>query len=123
MLGDSPVIMKGIKGKCLYLYSQENAERVLEKAMNGLDFFDEETAMVARYLMPYTCQVEEDKQGRIAIESALVKFAGFNKNIVTIGAYSRAEIWSEEAWEEYCDTAEEQFKESVKKIKERNSRQ
>lgn len=122
MLGDAPVIMKGMNGKCLYMYSQENAEIVLEKMMSDIDFFDDETAMVARYLMPYTIIAEEDKQGRVTLTESLIKCAGLGKNIVTIGAYSRAEIWSEEAWEEYCMSADDDFKESVRKIKERNAK-
>ena len=123
MLGDSPVIMKGINGKCLYMYSQENAERVLEKMMSEVDFFDDDTAEVARFLMPFTIVAEEDKQGRVTLTETLINCAGLGKNIVTIGAYSRAEIWSEEAWEEYCANAEAKFKASAQKIKERNAKQ
>jgi MraZ protein len=122
MLGDSPVIMKGLSGKCLYMYSQENAERVLEKMMSDMDFFDEDTAEIARCLMPFTIVAEEDKQGRVTLTEPLINCAKLGKNIVTIGAYSRAEIWSEEAWLEHCAASDERFKISVKNIKERNAK-
>ena len=60
---------------------------------------------------------EEDKQGRILLPQSLIKKAGIVKNIVTIGAYDRVEIWSEERWAAYVEDDNMDFDECLKSLK------
>lgn len=46
--------------------------------------------------------VEVDKQGRIVIPAKLREHAGLEKEIMIIGASSRAEIWDKERWNQNC---------------------
>lgn len=50
-----------------------------------------------------------DKQGRITIPPILRKYAGLDREVVVIGAGTRAEIWDAEAWEKYSEASEEGF--------------
>lgn len=102
-LGKDPVMVKGSSG-CLFILPKERAEKLFAKCFDDgdfADFVDDERTRALRDLASSYTPVEEDKQGRVQIPASLIKLAGITKNVVTIGAFSRAEIWSEERWEEY----------------------
>ncbi|NLE96974.1 MAG: division/cell wall cluster transcriptional repressor MraZ [Propionibacterium sp.] len=52
---------------------------------------------------------EPDKQGRITIPPVLRRYAGLDRDVVVIGAGTRAEIWDEAAWAEYSEASEAGF--------------
>lgn len=99
-LGANPVIMKGTS-PCLVVYSSERASEVIkakfEKIIDGT-VTDEDEMDLLRDLTSNTQNAEEDKQGRVKIEKDLVDYARLKKDIVTIGAYDKVEIWSAEEW-------------------------
>ena len=43
--------------------------------------------------------IEFDKQGRIIIPQELKAYAGIEKELVTMGAMSKIEVWSKEVWD------------------------
>lgn len=103
-LGDKPFITCGLSG-CLYVYSGEEADKVLTAKFKENDLADESSAKAMRLLMSNAIFADEDKQGRVSLPQNLIKYAGIKKNIVTIGAFNRVEIWSEEAWTAYTEGA------------------
>ena len=44
-------------------------------------------------------ECEFDKQGRIVIPQPLIDYAKITKELVTMGAMKKIEIWSREVWE------------------------
>ena len=50
---------------------------------------------------------EFDRQGRINISSNLINYASLNKESVVIGANDRLEIWSEELWNNFFESNED----------------
>ena len=44
-------------------------------------------------------ECEFDKQGRIVIPGPLIEYAQIKKELVTVGAMKKIEIWSKELWE------------------------
>ena len=48
-----------------------------------------------------TCEV--DKQGRILLPANLREYAGIDKEVVSVGVYSRVEIWSKDRYLENSD--------------------
>ena len=54
-------------------------------------------------LAPHFCanaaECEFDKQGRIGIPQELKSYAGIEKELVTMGAMSKIEIWAKDIWE------------------------
>ena len=50
-----------------------------------------------------------DKQNRVTIPPTLRSYAGLDRDLVVIGAGSRAEIWDAEAWETYLAEQEAAF--------------
>jgi len=51
--------------------------------------------------------LEFDKQGRINIPSPLVAFANLKKDCIIIGVNDRLEVWSNENWQEFINTNED----------------
>ena len=114
-LGDSPVILKGTDG-CLFVYSQEAMNGMFEAKFANNDFTQEDKTKALRLLTSSSIYAEEDKQGRILLPPHLIKHAGIQKNIVTIGAFDRVEIWSEERWNTYANLDANEYDECLKKI-------
>lgn len=114
-LGESPVILKGTDG-CLFVYSQESMNAMFNSKFANNDFTQADKTRALRLLTSSTIITEEDKQGRILLPQNLIKHAGIVKNIVTIGAFDRVEIWSEERWNEYANLDSEGYDKCLKKI-------
>ena len=55
----------------------------------------------------------DGKSYRVVLPPVLREFAGIEKDIVTIGATSRLEIWDRERWNEYCLEAADSFEEDA----------
>ena len=51
-----------------------------------------------RALFAYAADCEPDSQGRILIPAKLREYAGLTKEVVVVGSFDRAEIWSAERW-------------------------
>ena len=100
-LGTTPIIMKG-NGPYLVVYSQERASEVIRNRFAALidEGGDEDNPDMEklRDLTSNAQNAEEDKQGRVKLDGALVSHANLKKNVVTIGMVDRAEIWSAEDW-------------------------
>ena len=76
--------------------------------MNGENLRDKPlTSREARKFMRFffagaaTCEV--DKQGRILLPANLREYAGIDKEVVSVGVYSRVEIWSKDRYLENSD--------------------
>lgn len=97
ILGDSFIITKGLDG-CLFVYSTEGFNELAEKIRQVPLSKGRE---LQRFFMAGACEVEADKQGRILIPQTLRDYGGLQKDIVIIGASTRAEIWDKEKWDKF----------------------
>ncbi|NLP26945.1 MAG: division/cell wall cluster transcriptional repressor MraZ [Clostridiales bacterium] len=109
VLGDSFFITKGLDN-CLTVYSKESWE-VLMKKVSELPI--SKGRNVSRFLCSGATEVVSDKQGRILIPQPLRDFAGFDKDVVVIGAFDRAEIWDRENWDRQNSEFAQESLESV----------
>ncbi len=98
-LGERFVITKGLD-KCLYAYP-EKEWKILEEKLKKLPLTNKEARAFVRFFFSGACEVETDKQGRGLIPLNLKEYAGIEKDIVSIGALTKVEIWSKEKWKEY----------------------
>ncbi len=114
-LGESPVIFMGADG-CLFVYSKERADEVFAKMFEKATYADETASRVARRMMSSAVTDGEDKQGRITLTPVLLMHAGIKKNVVTIGAYDKVEIWSEERWSSYLDFDSSEYDKQLKEV-------
>lgn len=91
-LGETFIIARDIREKCLKMYSLEgwNAYIAPIKAQRR-----ELVEQVMRLLHSTAVQVTPDSQGRVLLPAGLVSFAEIEKNVVVVGCCDYAEIWAE----------------------------
>lgn len=118
-LKDKFVITRGIE-HCLFAYPLERWEEIVHK-LESLPFTKKDARNFTRFFLSGATVAEFDKQGRINITSPLINYAGIEKDCVIIGTGDRLEIWAENAWNDFfnsasinmSDIAENLFNESV----------
>lgn len=95
------IVTRGLE-KCLYLYTVEDWEKVVNK-LNQLPFTKKDARTFMRSFFAGATASEFDKMGRINITSPLVSYAGLTKECVVIGVNDRIEIWDEKLFNDYMD--------------------
>jgi len=101
-LGDKFIITRGIEN-CLFAYPEHEWNKIVEK-LNQLPFTKKDARNFTRFFLSGATVVEFDKQGRININSPLITYADLEKECVVVGVGERLEIWSEQAWDNFFDT-------------------
>ena len=96
-LGGRCVLTKGLD-TCLYIYTMSDWEKQLAK-IEQLPESDPEIRAFIRSFFGDATECEFDKQGRIVIPAPLIEYARIKKDLVTVGAMKKIEIWSKELWE------------------------
>lgn len=100
-LGSQFVITKGVD-KCLYVYSNEEWRRI-EDSLREKSLTSNDARKFMRFFFGGACECEVDKQGRILIPANLREYAQIDKDVVSVGVYSRIEIWNKD---NYSDNSE-----------------
>lgn len=101
-LGDKFIISKGLDG-CLYAYPVDEWKK-FENKLKDLPLTNRDARAFVRFFVAGATEIEADKQGRGLIPANLREYAGIEKEIVTIGALNKVEIWSKEKWESYNES-------------------
>ena len=86
---------------CLSVYSDESWAAFMAK-LKELSYNE---VKKLRALFAYAADCEPDSQGRILIPAKLRDYAGLTKEVVVVGSFDRAEIWSAERWAAIEDEA------------------
>lgn len=95
-LGDAFIVARGRGERHLSVYTKEYWEGICEQAAG---FAGTNGENIRRWLNSSATEVVTDKQGRILLPKELREFAGLNKDVVIIGAGTKAEIWNQEDWD------------------------
>ena len=98
-LGNNYSITVGT-GKCLYVYTEEQMQKV-KATLSNINPFREKQLKAARFVLYNSWDAEEDNQGRILLPENLRKYAKIEKNVVVFKGPNCVDIWSEEVWNEY----------------------
>ena len=85
---------------CVYVFSQREFESLHEKIRQAPVTSKQARDYLRVFLSGASAEVP-DKQNRVTIPTPLRTYAGLDRDLVVIGAGSRAEIWDAEAWETY----------------------
>lgn len=113
-LGNRPFITCS-SNKCLLVLPFEEAIRIFTQQFSSLNPFSPDDKQV-RLMSAKGFAAEEDSVGRILLPDYLIKHAELKKNIVTIGAFNRVEIWSEENWLEYSGIDSKEFDDCLRNV-------
>ena len=95
-LGGRCILTRGLD-PCLNIYSMEDWEKQVEK-MSELPSTDRDVREFIRHFYANAVECEFDKQGRIVIPQDLKAYAHINRDLVTMGAMKKIEVWAEEVW-------------------------
>ncbi|MCZ2492394.1 transcriptional regulator MraZ [Dellaglioa algida] len=108
-LGDKFVITRGMDG-CLFGYTQTEWA-LLEDNLKTLPLTKKDSRAFVRFLYSAATECEFDKQGRINIPASLRQHADLEKKCVLVGVSNRFEVWSEDRWNSFSESASENFDE------------
>jgi MraZ protein len=114
ILDSSFVLTKGLD-KCLFVYPKDEWA-ILEQKLKALPFTQKDARAFIRFFFAGAVETETDKQGRILIPPHLREHAQIDRDVVVIGVSNRAEIWSQEIWDEYSQEAAQSYEEIAEKI-------
>ena len=108
------IITRGLD-KCLFVYSEEEWNKLISK-LKTLPFTNKDARNFTRFFLSGATANEFDRQGRINISSSLVSYANLTKECVIIGANDRLEIWSEELWNNFIESNEDNLSDIAEKL-------
>ena len=103
VLGEKFIITRGIEN-CLFVYPMQAWEKITDK-LEKLPFTKKDARQFIRFFLSGATTAEFDKQGRVNVTSPLVSYANLQKDCVVIGTGDRLEIWSEENWNAFFESA------------------
>ena len=95
-LGQTFVVAKDIREKCLKVYSLQGWESYIAPLKEQKRKLSEK---IMRFLHASLVQVTPDVQGRIVLPQELVAHAQIERNAVVVGCCDYAEIWAEELYD------------------------
>jgi MraZ protein len=100
MVGDSIALTKGIREKCLFLFSISEWEKIKESIKSSAKLTDPNARRFERHLVGSSFEGTLDKQGRIVLPNELREYANITKDVVITALTSRIEIWDSASWDE-----------------------
>ena len=100
--GKLVITVNNTRERCLWLYPQDEWDRV-EKKVVALPSFDPAAQALKRFLIGYATDCELDSASRLRIPAPLREFASLEKHVVLIGQGNKFELWDEARWKASCD--------------------
>jgi MraZ protein len=96
-MADGVVVTRGMDG-CLYAYPRGDWQERFQSRVAELDPLSIEGRKLQRHFFSGAAEAEPDKQGRIMIPPALLRYAGLERDVVVAGIHDHLEIWDRETW-------------------------
>lgn len=89
--------------KCLFVYTGDDFDKLVKERFKNADLLDTDMNDIKRAIFSSTQPLVEDKQGRVALNPVFLETCGMSKNLVTIGALDRIEIWDEDTYKAHME--------------------
>ena len=96
-MSEGVVVTRGMDG-CLYAYPREDWLERFQSRVAELDPLSSEGRKLQRHFFSGAAEADLDKQGRIMIPGALLRYAGLERDVVIAGIHDHLEIWDRETW-------------------------
>ena len=108
------VATKGLDN-CIFLYPMDEWQAI-ENKLKSLPFTRADVRAFARFFFSGASELEVDKQGRVVLPGNLRDYAGIDKDVIIIGVGTRVEIWSNDSWNEYNQSAASGYEEIAESL-------
>ncbi|MFZ1381777.1 MAG: division/cell wall cluster transcriptional repressor MraZ [Scrofimicrobium sp.] len=108
------VVLAPGQERCLYVVPEVEFERMVTELRE--DSGKQRNSGYLRVLFSGAEDSTPDRQGRVTIPPRLRKYAKLERDLIVIGAGTRAEIWDAESWNDYFSATEEQFANTEEEI-------
>jgi MraZ protein len=108
-LADGLVLTKG-QERCLVIWPMAEFTAYAEE-LRATPIASQRARQMNRVFFASAFDESLDAQGRLTVPQALREYADLDRELTVIGADTRIEIWSSQAWAEYLATAEAAFAE------------
>lgn len=113
-LAEGLVITRG-QERCLYVFSEQEFAEMHER-IRSAPITSKQGRDYLRVFLSGAHAETPDKQNRVTLPAQLREYAGLDRELVVIGAGSRAEIWNAEAWDRYLTEQENTFAEIEEEV-------
>jgi MraZ protein len=99
------VVTRGID-RCLFVFTPTEWEGFVSAQLAELSPFSREARQMRRYLFSAAIETELDRQGRLTLPAALMRYAKLERDIVVAGVQDHVEIWDRAAWRTHLEEVE-----------------
>lgn len=97
-LGSACILTRGLD-PCLYIYTLDDWKAQVAR-IEKLPESDPVVRRFVRHFFAGAAELTFDSHGRILLPPDLKEYAGIERDLVTIGAMRKIEVWARERWEE-----------------------
>ena len=111
----SGVVMTRGQEHCIYVFSTREFESVHEKIRQA-PVTNKTARDYLRVFLSGASAENPDSQHRVTVPASLRSYAGLERDLVVIGAGSRAEIWDAGAWQIYLAEQEAKFSDTDEEV-------
>jgi MraZ protein len=101
--------------RCIYVFPRQTFEGLVETVQSA-PLSSKVARDYVRLLLSGGSDEIPDKQSRVTIPVQLRDYAGLGRDLVVIGAGSRAEIWAADAWATYYADKEQAFSDTEEEV-------
>jgi MraZ protein len=102
---DGVVLSKGLD-RNVVVYPVGAWEKYVGSRMADLDPLSREARELLRFFFSGGSNDQLDRQGRVLVPQALLRYANLEKDVVVAGVYDHLEVWDRRAWAEHLKEVE-----------------
>lgn len=113
-LGANMVVTRGLDG-CLTIYTMDQWKTIFDQ-LRKLPTTKKESRMYIHMLTAKAAECQLDNQGRILLPANLIAEAKLSKECIILGVADHVEIWAKDRWENYYESASDNFEEIAETI-------
>ncbi|MBQ1407570.1 MAG: division/cell wall cluster transcriptional repressor MraZ [Eubacterium sp.] len=107
-LGQKCILAKGVD-PCIEIYPEQAWNERMMHIMSSLRESKKESRAILRTISKNAVNTEVDKQGRVVLPQGFIRDLNIKKDVVTVGATNKIEVWSKATWDSDADVEEFSF--------------
>jgi len=93
--------------RCLNIYPEPQWKEVKAK-IESLPNSNKKVRRLQRLVLGNASELDMDGNGRLLLPPTLREFANLDKKVVLVGLGDKAELWSEQSWNEMLDESDDE---------------